>query len=176
MTEALSLFRHIVREKAFARASVILFLNKTDLLADKITTTNVKDYFPAFAGLICLRMLSYILCLLLLINCVACLLILPHVPYSVHGKCFNFNCFLIHLLTKLSYLYVLLHFEITSQLTGDPRNLEHVQQFFLSEFVKERTDTYSHFTCATDTGNIRHVFESVEATLMRKHMDAYHLL
>ena len=51
MVESQTLFKAICRERWFKTASVILFLNKTDILQDKLPTSNVKDYFPAFAGM-----------------------------------------------------------------------------------------------------------------------------
>jgi hypothetical protein len=41
MTESLTLFKHIVREKWFRNVSVILFLNKIDILKEKIATSDV---------------------------------------------------------------------------------------------------------------------------------------
>ena len=50
MLESLSLFRHLVRERWFRSKSVILFLNKCDLLAEKVKTSNLSTYFPDFKG------------------------------------------------------------------------------------------------------------------------------
>lgn len=50
MRESLALFRTILELPWFQSASVILFLNKTDLLEDKITHSDLAAYFPSFPG------------------------------------------------------------------------------------------------------------------------------
>ncbi len=44
------IFETIVNNKCFANVSIILFLNKTDLLKEKIKYSNLKDFFPQFQG------------------------------------------------------------------------------------------------------------------------------
>ncbi|XP_052467292.1 guanine nucleotide-binding protein subunit alpha-13 isoform X2 [Carassius gibelio] len=50
LTESLSIFETIVNNRVFASVSIILFLNKTDLLEEKVKNVNIKDYFPEFTG------------------------------------------------------------------------------------------------------------------------------
>eukprot|EP00039_Didymoeca_costata_P011001 m.150626 g.150626 ORF g.150626 m.150626 type:complete len:352 (-) comp15027_c0_seq3:1723-2778(-) len=51
LRESLSLFRRTVRGRWFQNTTVILFLNKDDLLIDKISSgTNIRDTFPEFSG------------------------------------------------------------------------------------------------------------------------------
>ena len=50
LVESTDIFELISNNKALASVSIILFLNKTDLLAEKIVDTSVADYFPAFSG------------------------------------------------------------------------------------------------------------------------------
>ncbi|KAM9111798.1 guanine nucleotide-binding protein subunit alpha-15-like isoform 2-T2 [Pangshura tecta] len=50
MMESLALFRTILELPWFQSASVILFLNKTDLLEDKIIHSDLAAYFPSFPG------------------------------------------------------------------------------------------------------------------------------
>ena len=50
LVESCNIFETIVNNKFFANVSIILFLNKTDLLMEKIKYTSIKDYFPAFQG------------------------------------------------------------------------------------------------------------------------------
>ncbi|NP_001012243.3 guanine nucleotide-binding protein subunit alpha-13a [Danio rerio] len=50
LTESLNIFETIVNNRVFANVSIILFLNKTDLLEDKVKTVNIKDYFSEFTG------------------------------------------------------------------------------------------------------------------------------
>jgi hypothetical protein len=107
MTEAITLFKHIVRERWFQKSSVILFLNKIDLLKEKLHTSSVSTYFPAFQG--------------------------------------------------------------------DTRDIVQVQEFFFSFFSKERAGLYYHYTCATDTGNIKFVFDAVATTIILQNLEEYHI-
>ncbi|KAF7261005.1 hypothetical protein EG68_01861 [Paragonimus skrjabini miyazakii] len=50
MEESLLLFRTIANYQCFQATSIILFLNKKDILEEKIYYSNLKDYFPEFTG------------------------------------------------------------------------------------------------------------------------------
>ena len=50
MEESKALFQHIVEYPYFQQSSVILFLNKKDLLEEKIKTSHLKEYFPQYKG------------------------------------------------------------------------------------------------------------------------------
>ena len=50
MEEALRLFNSILNNKWFLDTSVILFLNKKDLFAQKIKERPLVDYYPEFTG------------------------------------------------------------------------------------------------------------------------------
>jgi len=50
MTESVALFEQIINYYWFIKTSFVLFLNKEDLLHEKIKHSNIKDYFPDFAG------------------------------------------------------------------------------------------------------------------------------
>lgn len=50
MQESLALFYTTIHSPWFHSTSIILFLNKTDILADKIQTSDLQKYFPSFAG------------------------------------------------------------------------------------------------------------------------------
>ncbi|ROL40773.1 Guanine nucleotide-binding protein G(q) subunit alpha [Anabarilius grahami] len=50
MEESLSLFYMTIHSMWFANSSVILFLNKLDILAEKIQFSDLKTYFPGFEG------------------------------------------------------------------------------------------------------------------------------
>lgn len=50
MKESLALFRTVLELPWFRNASVILFLNKTDILEDKIAHSDLANCFPAFPG------------------------------------------------------------------------------------------------------------------------------
>lgn len=46
----MALFRTIITYKWFKESSVILFLNKIDLLEEKIMHSHLVDYFPEYDG------------------------------------------------------------------------------------------------------------------------------
>lgn len=50
LVESCSIFETIVNNVAFVNVSIILFLNKTDLLNEKIQTVDIRSFFPAFPG------------------------------------------------------------------------------------------------------------------------------
>lgn len=50
MKESLALFGTILELPWFKSTSVILFLNKTDILEEKIPTSHLDTYFPSFQG------------------------------------------------------------------------------------------------------------------------------
>lgn len=50
MEESKALFRTIITYPWFQNSSVILFLNKKDLLEEKIMFSHLVDYFPEFDG------------------------------------------------------------------------------------------------------------------------------
>jgi len=50
LSESCNIFETIVNNRAFSHISIILFLNKTDLLEEKIRTVDISDYFEQFHG------------------------------------------------------------------------------------------------------------------------------
>ncbi|XP_070793832.1 guanine nucleotide-binding protein subunit alpha-13 isoform X1 [Pituophis catenifer annectens] len=50
LTESLNIFETIVNNRVFSNVSIILFLNKTDLLEEKVQKVSIKDYFEEFEG------------------------------------------------------------------------------------------------------------------------------
>lgn len=50
MLESLALFYTTIHSQWFLNTSIILFLNKTDILTDKIKTSDLQKYFPSFTG------------------------------------------------------------------------------------------------------------------------------
>lgn len=51
MEESKALFRTIITYPWFQHSSVILFLNKKDLLEEKIMYSHLVDYFPEYDGM-----------------------------------------------------------------------------------------------------------------------------
>jgi len=107
---SIDLFKVIKRNPWFENSSMILFLNKKDLLEEKINSFDLKDHFPEYQG----------------------------------GKC----------------------------------NAIAARNFIQDKFVEkvdetDETTVYSHFTCATDTNNMRFVFESVRSTILEQNIRDY---
>ena len=50
MKESLALFEAIVSYPWFRKSSIILFLNKKDLLEEKIMMSDLSGYFPEYTG------------------------------------------------------------------------------------------------------------------------------
>lgn len=50
MEESKALFKTIITYPWFKESSVILFLNKTDILQEKIPNSHLVTYFPEFTG------------------------------------------------------------------------------------------------------------------------------
>lgn len=46
----MNIFETIVNNKLFLNVSIILFLNKTDLLVEKIRTVDIRKNFPEYRG------------------------------------------------------------------------------------------------------------------------------
>ncbi|CAL8346245.1 unnamed protein product [Lota lota] len=112
MEESKALFKTIITYPWFQKSSVILFLNKTDILTEKIQYSHVANYFPEF--------------------------------------------------------------------TGPQQDLKAAQEFILKMYMDENPDkektVYSHFTCATDTENIRFVFVVVKDTILRHNLKEFNLV
>ncbi|KAM9558369.1 guanine nucleotide-binding protein subunit alpha-13-like [Salvelinus alpinus] len=51
LRESLNIFETIVNNRVFIAVSIILFLNKTDLLEEKVSNISLKKYFPEYTGL-----------------------------------------------------------------------------------------------------------------------------
>ncbi|XP_051981389.1 guanine nucleotide-binding protein G(q) subunit alpha-like [Xyrauchen texanus] len=114
MEESKALFRTIVTYPWFLNSSVILFLNKKDLLEEKIMFSHLVDYFPEYDGV--------------------------------------------------------------------QRDSHAAREFILKMFVDLNPDSriqkimYSHFTCATDTENIRFVFAAVKDSILQFTLKEYNLV
>lgn len=50
MIESMRLFESICNSRWFINTSMILFLNKKDLFAEKIKRTSIKSAFPDYKG------------------------------------------------------------------------------------------------------------------------------
>ncbi|XP_014386464.1 PREDICTED: guanine nucleotide-binding protein subunit alpha-12 [Myotis brandtii] len=50
LLESMNIFETIVNNKLFVNVSIILFLNKTDLLVEKVRSVSISKHFPDFRG------------------------------------------------------------------------------------------------------------------------------
>ncbi|XP_026887527.2 guanine nucleotide-binding protein subunit alpha-11-like [Electrophorus electricus] len=116
MHESLTLFHTTIHSPWFANASIILFLNKMDILAEKIKTSDLQSYFTGFRG---------------------------------------------------------------KKRDADAAK-DYIRELYKEQAVshekKESKSIYSHFTCATDTNNIRNVFSDVKDTVLIKSLQEYGVL
>ncbi|XP_017797973.1 PREDICTED: guanine nucleotide-binding protein G(q) subunit alpha isoform X2 [Habropoda laboriosa] len=112
MEESKALFKTIITYPWFQQSSVILFLNKKDLLEEKIMYSHLVDYFPEY--------------------------------------------------------------------TGPQKDALAAREFILKMFINLNPDVekiiYSHFTCATDTENIKFVFAAVRDTILQNNLKEYNLV
>uniref|UniRef100_A0A3B4FDV9 Guanine nucleotide-binding protein subunit alpha n=1 Tax=Pundamilia nyererei TaxID=303518 RepID=A0A3B4FDV9_9CICH len=111
LQESLALFKTITSWQWFQESSIILFLNKTDLLEEKIQHSHLASYFPEY--------------------------------------------------------------------TGPRQDAERAKKFILNMYVERHVGRhkalYTHYTCATDTENIRIVFKSVKDTLLQENLEQFNL-
>ncbi|XP_037717464.1 G protein alpha q subunit-like [Drosophila subpulchrella] len=112
MMESKALFGTIITFEWFQRASIILFLNKKDILEEKIMTSHLVDYFPEYDG--------------------------PQQDATAAE--------------------------------------EYILQMYEDENPDPDRKIYPHFTCATDTENIRFVFAAVKDTILQCHLKENNLL
>ncbi|XP_018586597.1 guanine nucleotide-binding protein subunit alpha-11-like [Scleropages formosus] len=119
MEESKALFYTTIHSPWFVRASIILFLNKMDILAEKILTSDLHAYFPTFAG-------------------------------------------------KKRDAEAAMKFIRTMYL----------QQAVKKEKAKDEKSksVYTHYTCATDTQNIRKVFNDIKDTVLVRSLEEYYLI
>ncbi|XP_031430783.1 guanine nucleotide-binding protein subunit alpha-11-like [Clupea harengus] len=114
MVESLTLFYTTIHSPWFFSSSIILFLNKKDILAEKVQTSDLQTYFPGFTGR-----------------------------------------------------------RRDAQAAMDYIKEMYKQQRLSREDKQESKIIYPHFTCATDTNNIRTVFNDVKDTVLIKSLAEY---
>ncbi|CAL8322501.1 unnamed protein product [Lota lota] len=111
LEESKALFRTIVSNPCFHETHFILFLNKSDLLEEKIPHSHLADYFPRFRG-----------------------------PRG----------------------------DVTAA-------KEFILQMYKEQHADHLATLYHHFTCATDTENIRRVFDDVKYIVMEINLNHLNL-
>eukprot|EP00455_Lapot_gusevi_P008767 TRINITY_DN1385_c0_g2_i1.p1 TRINITY_DN1385_c0_g2~~TRINITY_DN1385_c0_g2_i1.p1 ORF type:complete len:158 (+),score=63.37 TRINITY_DN1385_c0_g2_i1:52-525(+) len=111
MIEALNLFDEICNSRWFRDTSMILFLNKRDLFAEKIKKVDLSVCFPEYPG-------------------------------------------------GLDYM----------------AGADFIQGQFETKNKNPKKQVYTHITCATDTDNVRHVFNAAKDIIIRQSLAAVGLL
>ena len=137
MRESLALFENIISYPWFLEASIILFLNKTDLFHEKITRSDLAKHFPAYKGLFSLQ--------------------------------------------KCRYSFVVTLLSTSSPSIGPASDPDSAKQFLLQLFLSVNPDPenkriFSHFTQATDTENIKRVFQDVREHVLEENLKDYNLM
>ncbi|KAM9307360.1 guanine nucleotide-binding protein subunit alpha-14-like [Pholidichthys leucotaenia] len=107
LSESLALFKTIISSTWFQESSTILFLNKIDLLEEKIMQSHLTTYFPDYNG--------------------------PQQDADAAKK--------------------------------------FIFKMFKEQYKGRDMPLYMHYTCATDTENIKVVFKSVKDTILRENLD-----
>ena len=78
---------------------------------------------------------------------------------------------------KITYSHLVDYFP---EYDGPQRDAQAAREFILKMFVDLNPDSdkiiYSHFTCATDTENIRFVFAAVKDTILQLNLKEYNLV
>jgi len=78
---------------------------------------------------------------------------------------------------KITYSHLVDYFP---EYDGPQKDAIAVREFILRMFVELNPDPekiiYSHFTCATDTENIRFVFAAVKDTILQLNLKEYNLV
>ncbi|KAK7586218.1 hypothetical protein V9T40_004094 [Parthenolecanium corni] len=147
MEESKALFKTIITYPWFQHSSVILFLNKKDLLEEKIMYSHLVDYFPEFEGpkqdlsaaqeFICKRYLE--------------------TNPDPDRMCYS-------------------HFTTATGPQKDAiAAREFILRMFVDLNPDSEKIIYSHFTCATDTENIKLVFCAVKDTIMQAALKEFNL-
>ncbi|VVC88319.1 unnamed protein product [Leptidea sinapis] len=148
MEESKALFKTIITYPWFQHSSVILFLNKKDLLEEKIMYSHLVDYFPEYEGPKCdpVPAREYIL-----------------KKYLKENPDPDRTCYS--------------HFTTATGPQRDATGArEFILRMFVDLNPDAEKIIYSHFTCATDTENIRFVFAAVKDTILQSNLKEYNLV
>ncbi|KAM8822981.1 guanine nucleotide-binding protein G(olf) subunit alpha-like isoform 1-T2 [Spinachia spinachia] len=167
LRESLDLFRSIWTNRFLKTISVILFLNKQDVLADKILAgkSKLEDYFPEYS------------------NYQVSAEAVPDAdedPQVTRAKFFIRDEFLVKkkkksLLSTFQGLGPSTCLSLTDFCPVCLSNLSDYQRISTAS-GEGKHYCYPHFTCAIDTENIRRVFNDCRDIIQRMHLRQYELL
>ncbi|TRY68234.1 hypothetical protein TCAL_04162 [Tigriopus californicus] len=148
MEESKALFKTIITYPWFQHSSVILFLNKKDLLEEKIMYSHLVDYFPEYDG-----------------------------PKEDDKAARQFVCDMYLVQNPDPDRMCYSHFTCATGPQKDAiAAREFILRMFVDLNPDTEKIIYSHFTCATDTENIRFVFAAVKDTILQLNLKEYNLV
>ncbi|XP_077998015.1 guanine nucleotide-binding protein G(s) subunit alpha-like isoform X2 [Glandiceps talaboti] len=162
LVEAFELFTRIWQNRYLKRVSAIIFLNKTDILAEKVHSgrTRIENYFEDYKNYVVRKESAMI---------------------TTDAFDRPSTCFCIPTQPSRERAY---HARRASSAEED-RELLKAKTYILDRFMKiTRQDEklrdmkfcYPHFTCAVDTKNIERVFNDCRDIIQREHLRNYDLL
>ncbi|XP_009584192.1 PREDICTED: guanine nucleotide-binding protein G(olf) subunit alpha, partial [Fulmarus glacialis] len=169
LRESLDLFKSIWNNRWLRTISIILFLNKQDMLAEKVLAgkSKIEDYFPEYVHYTVPEDAT------------------PDAgedPKVTRAKFFIRDEFLVTGLHKawicVKITTMALHpLKLYPAVALVLANLKHVIRRILEGGSGDgRHYCYPHFTCAVDTENIRRVFNDCRDIIQRMHLRQYELL
>ena len=87
----------------------------------------------------------------------------------------EYFCVCVFVCKFFTYMYTFLHV-YTCTCTG-PNTFDDAKNYIRERFLAlnqagDKKEVYTHFTCATDTGNVRFVFDAVTDVIIRRHLRA----
>ncbi|GAB1301826.1 Guanine nucleotide-binding protein G(olf) subunit alpha [Apodemus speciosus] len=157
LRESLDLFESIWNNRWLRTISIILFLNKQDMLAEKVLAgkSKIEDYFPEYA------------------NYTVPEDGIPPASPHIHIQPTDEFCG-----TSSKQ-----HISRSTPDAGEDPKVTRAKFFIRDLFLRISTATgdgkhycYPHFTCAVDTENIRRVFNDCRDIIQRMHLKQYELL
>ncbi|XP_006819306.1 guanine nucleotide-binding protein G(s) subunit alpha-like [Saccoglossus kowalevskii] len=162
LMEALDLFRRVWNNRYLKRVSAILFLNKCDILAEKVITgrTTIRHYFADYTDY-SIRKESAMLTTDVFDRPTSCFCL----PNRQSGTLSNS--------------------ERRSSSDGEKEEILKAKTYILDRFtriteedvkLKNMKFCYPHYTCAVDTKNIERVFNDCRNIIQREHLRNYDLL
>lgn len=169
LDESVNIFETIVNNRCFSDVSMILFLNKTDVLKEKLERAKeIYGYDEATQSPSDLPIDANV-----------------ELPPSYETSAMNGT----HPLSTptsgqtssssstsslSSPIRISLITEFFPNFTGDPFKVDDVQQYMITLFDgvrrERRKSMYHHFTTAIDTENIKYVFNAVRNTILQKNI------
>ena len=155
MHESITLFDEVVNARWFSNSAIILFLNKCDLFEEKIKKIDMKCMFDDYEG-----------------NNFSLLFSSPPIPKTHPSSLTPFlpPSSLTSHLSPLSSLFSISPFPPSPGGNDYKAGCEFLTNVFV-DLVEHpeghRREVFPHVTCATDTMNVKFVFDSVRKAILQ---------